>query len=210
MSIRDLFVQPYGNRTPVTDFDWCGPNDWNDHTDIVKHMELAIEDGSYTQDLPSLMKMERQLIFTYGTLREGFKRNRMLAGQEFVGYASTGNHYNMYVTNNYKDPFPVVMLEGRADHMGAIFGEVYSVVPSCLRTLDYVESNGTVYKRYLTPVYIGNKDGTTHRTNAWMYKGLRSFWSSRMANLHQIKPNAKDKSRYYMFTERHVKAMAVK
>lgn len=203
-TIRDLFRHTPATCNPVTDFCWMGINDIQDSEEVARFMSDAIDQGIYTTDLPSLMKQKRQLIFVYGTLREGFSRNRVLSGQQFVGYGSTDNRYNMFITTNTKAPFPVVMLEGRANKMGSIFGEVYSVQPSCLQALDYLESNGTMYKRYLTPIHIGNKDGSTKQLYAWMYKGLRKFWTTREKTLRQAtacipKNNNPNGHRYYMF-----------
>lgn len=204
MTVRDLFRHTPGSATPVTDFCWAGYSDSQDSDDLNKFMQIATEEALYTPDLPVLMKQERQFIFAYGTLREGFLRHHVLKHQEFIGYGATDTRYNMFVTTNSKAPFPIVMLEGRPNKVGSIFGEVYSVVPSCMVALDYLESNGSMYKRYLTPIYIGNKDGTTTRVYAWMYKGLRRFWETRQKTLRQTEPcvpkhNNPDSQRYYMF-----------
>ena len=199
--LNGTFRHSMMTSTPVSDFSWMG-GEYRMHEEVKSFMEDISNDGFYTPDLQSLMKQERHLIFVYGTLKEGFLRNRMLKGQEFVGYASTDNRYNMFVTTGTKAPFPVVMLEGDKEKAGAIFGEVYSVVPSCIRALDYFESNGSLYKRYLTPVIIGNKDGTTKKVYAWMYKGLTHFWTTRMSILKQLTPHTNKKRpnvRYYMF-----------
>ena len=208
MTVRDLFRNTPGTKHPVTDFCWMGENDFQDCEDITKFMALASEQGMYTRDLPNLMKQERQLIFTYGTLREGFARHQCLKSQQFVGYGSTDNRYNMFITANHKAPYPVVMLEGRADKVGSVFGEVYSVVPSCLQALDYLESNGTMYKRFMTAIHIGNADGTIKTCYAWMYKGMRSFWGTRQSSLAQVEPcipkdGGKDR-RYYMFKQNDI------
>lgn len=203
MTIRNLFRHTPASPNPVTDFCWMGENDYADCEDLTKFMAYATEQGAYTQDLPDLMKQERQLIFAYGTLREGFLRHQTLKHQKFIGYGSTDNRYNMFITKNHKAPYPVVMLEGRADKVGSIFGEVYSVVPSCLQALDYLESNGSIYKRHLTAIHIGNKDGSIKTLYAWMYKGMRSFWGSRQSMLAQVEPcttkNSEKGRRYYMF-----------
>lgn len=206
MSLQDkgnVYLNRLFSKTPVTDFDWTGDTDWTDSQDLTSFMVEAIDEASYTPDLPNLMKLDSQLIFVYGTLRQGFYNHKLLRGQEFLGYASTANRFNMFRTADTESPFPVVMLEGRADKVGAIFGEVYAVAPSCLRELDYLESNGTMYKRHLTPVTIARKDGTTKQLHAWMYKGLRNFWSSRQNRLRQVNaciPNANTKVRYYIYT----------
>lgn len=203
MSLRDILSKSSG-MYPVSDFDWTGKEDFTLSEETTQFMKFVNEQGAYTNDLPSLMKRERQLVFIYGTLKEGFRNNRVLKGQEFVGYASTDNRYNMFITTGTKAPFPVAFLEGQKGRAGAIFGEVYSVVPSCLRALDYLESNGTMYKRFPTPVYIGSKDGSIKRVHAWMYKGLQSFWATRQTTLKQCKPcvpKHNPHSHYYMFKQ---------
>ena len=80
------------------------------------------------------------------------------------------------------------------------------VLPSTVRDLDYLESNGTVYKRRLTPIVIANNNRTFKHTHAWMYIGLRSYWDSRKGWLEQIpafKPKLNDKVRYYTFLPEH-------
>ena len=203
MSFSALFSKPSG-KYPASDFDWAGEDNWDMSCEVPEFMRGAQSSGAYTPDLPSLMQRERQLVFVYGTLKEGFRNNRALKGSHFVGYASTGNNYNMFVTTGTEAPFPVVFLEGQKGRAGAIFGEVYSVVPSCLRALDYLESNGTLYKRFPTPVWVANKDGSTQKLYAWMYKGLQSFWSTRQTSLRQCKPNvpkSNPTTHYYMFKQ---------
>ena len=200
---RDMFNKPSG-KFPVSDFDWAGPDHWAMTEETTAFMAGAASSGAYTPDLPSLMQRERQLVFVYGTLKEGFRNNRALKGSAFVGYASTNNNYNMFVTTGTEAPFPVVFLKGQKGRAGAIFGEVYSVVPSCLRALDYLESNGTLYKRFPTPVWIANQDSSYHKVYAWMYKGLQSYWATRQTSLRQCKPNvpkSNPTTHYYMFKQ---------
>lgn len=207
-NLDDLFGPPAGDKPKnhVTNFNWTDPYDWPDSCQVVEIVKQATDDAHYTPDLPSLMIQKNHLVFVYGTLKEGYRNNACLHNSKFVGYASTNNRFNMLRTTNSKAPFPVVFADGRPERAGAIFGEVYSCPPSTVRDLDYLESNGTVYKRRLTPIVIANNNRTFKHTHAWMYIGLRSYWDSRKGWLEQIpafKPKLNDKVRYYTFLPEH-------
>lgn len=206
-SLYDLFGPPKEDAiNPVTNFDWTGPDDWKQSCHATEMMKDALYDCQYTPDLPSLMVQNHHLVFVYGTLKEGFSNNGTLNGSRFVGYASTNNRFNMLRTAGRKTSFPVVFTDGRPERAGAIFGEVYACTAPTIRDLDYLESNGTVYKRRLTPIVIASNDRTFRHTHAWMYIGLRSYWDNRKAWLEQIpafKPKLNEKVRYYSFLPEH-------
>lgn len=187
--------------------DWADPEVQKTWFGMKELLSEVWENASYTQDLPVLMQRTSHYVFIYGTLKRGFRNHRVIEQEEYVGPASTGNNYSMVVTSGTQAPFPIVFPDGRGDKMGAIYGEVYKVRPRTIRELDYLESNGTMYKRAITPVYVAFKDGTVKKVYAFMYKGKRDFWKTRERSLKFVEPFVSHKSfdkegggRYYMFT----------
>ena len=74
----------------------------------------------------------RTLIFVYGTLKRGFCRAQFLAGQTFLGEASTPPKYRMYNCGTY--PGLKLVADGLS-----IRGELWSVDEACLVRLDREE-----------------------------------------------------------------------
>ena len=76
-----------------------------------------------------------RLIFVYGTLKRGHQRNHVLAGQTFIGPATTVADYRMYDLGDY--PGVIEVEPGFGDQ---IHGEIYRGDPTCLRQLDQIEA----------------------------------------------------------------------
>lgn len=74
------------------------------------------------------------LVFVYGTLMRGECRHGALAGQQFVGLATTRPHYRLYHCGTY--PALVKVAPGSGNR---IEGEVYRVSAECLARLDEIE-----------------------------------------------------------------------
>jgi gamma-glutamylaminecyclotransferase len=93
-------------------------------------------------------------LFVYGTLKRGQSRNRYLAGQQFVGAASTRATYRLFNVGEY--PALVRHQDGRS-----IEGELWQVDEACLRALDRVEGcDEGLYAREvveLLPPYNGHR-----------------------------------------------------
>ena len=71
----------------------------------------------------------RTILFLYGTLKRGEKSHRLMAGQRFVGEATTEPRYRLYDLV----PYPGLM----ADVGGvAVAGELWEVDATCLAELD--------------------------------------------------------------------------
>ena len=75
---------------------------------------------------------QRHLIFVYGTLKRGFCRSHLLAGQALLTEARTLPKYRMYDCGTYPG------LKPATDGL-AILGEVWSVDEACLARLDQEE-----------------------------------------------------------------------
>jgi gamma-glutamylcyclotransferase (GGCT)/AIG2-like uncharacterized protein YtfP len=71
-------------------------------------------------------------LFVYGTLMRGDCRHGALAGQQFLGEATTVPRYRMYDVGTY----PALV---ESPHGLAIEGELWSIDDACLARLDEVE-----------------------------------------------------------------------
>lgn len=84
--------------------------------------------------------MHKQLVFVYGTLKQGFSRNSALQNQRFLGIASSKPDYGMYNFGN----FPALVDKTLAEQSNVaanstIYGELYEIDNQCLSTLDKIE-----------------------------------------------------------------------
>jgi|SRR5262245_101893 len=77
--------------------------------------------------------MARTVLFIYGTLKAGQKNHAMLAGQEFIGPASTLPIYRLYGL----DWHPGLVLDKQ--HGTAVRGELWAVDDRTLAKLDEYE-----------------------------------------------------------------------
>jgi gamma-glutamylaminecyclotransferase len=83
-----------------------------------------------------------KLLFVYGTLKRGCSNHSFLAGQNFVGSASTAPGFALYGLDGYPG-----MVAGAADAPG-VSGEVWSVDDACLARLDELEGTAEgIYRR---------------------------------------------------------------
>jgi gamma-glutamylaminecyclotransferase len=113
------------------------------------------------------MAAPRSLIFVYGTLKRGGSNHAFIAGQEFVGEATTSPGFVLYELEGY----PGMV----ADESAAISvrGELWSVDDFCLRELDALEGlDEGLYRRVpirlapphgLADTYIYARDITGRR-----------------------------------------------
>ena len=99
--------------------------------------------------------MEKTRVFVYGTLMRGERAHDFLNDAVFEGeYLLRG--FAIYDLGRYPGIAP---LEG-----GAVYGEVYSVVPDMLRQMDEYEEEGSLYHR--RTVTVENEGG---RLSAFVY-----------------------------------------
>lgn len=81
-------------------------------------------------------------LFVYGTLKRGCKNHRHIAGQCYVGLASTAPGYRLYDLGDYPG---MVSDEAKS---GAVQGEVWAVDDTALARLDDFEGVGEgIYRR---------------------------------------------------------------
>jgi len=86
-------------------------------------------------------------VFVYGTLKRGLSNHSFLAGQAFLGEASTCPGYALYDAGGY--PGMVADAGARA----GISGEVWSVDAACLGRLDALEGTAEgLYRREAVPL----------------------------------------------------------
>lgn len=87
------------------------------------------------------MKIEKTILFVYGTLKRGEKNSRLLADQEFVGEATTAPRYRVFDLG----PWPGLV---RDDANGlAVRGELFAVSECCLTELDEFEEDAGAFVR---------------------------------------------------------------
>jgi gamma-glutamylaminecyclotransferase len=99
----------------------------------------------------------RTILFLYGTLKRGEKSHRLLAGQRFVGEATTEPRYRLYDLG----PYPGLV----ADVAGvAVAGELWDVDAAGLAELDRFEGVPDLFVRELVAVR-----GTAGPVEAYLY-----------------------------------------
>lgn len=135
-----------------------------------------------TPDMNDLILEGNQLVFVYGTLKQGFHNHGVIDRHaDYLGKGRTlHDGYQMYDTGG----FPVVMASGsaRGDY---VYGEVYSVEPQNMIGLDRLEANGAMYERLKVKFKLldQNEDNNGFTTNlireAWMYVGMDQYWEHR-------------------------------
>lgn len=113
------------------------------------------------------MRAPSQLVFVYGTLRRGGSNHFRMAGGVFVSSGTiTGRMYRI-------DWYPGLVLDGGGEE---IHGEVYSVDPELLSSLDVFEGlsageiEGSEYRRVETTVVC--QDSQTLSVWVWEWLGI--------------------------------------
>jgi gamma-glutamylaminecyclotransferase len=102
---------------------------------------------------------EKNLVFVYGTLKQGFSNNRYLSGSKCLGAGRTREKYGMYSSGI---PF-VVMTEPISE----IYGELYQVDDFTLETLDDLEGHPDWYRREQVEICLD--DGNHSIVKGWVY-----------------------------------------
>lgn len=102
------------------------------------------------------MSSDKDLIFVYGTLKQGWGNHYILKDQEYKGHAITLPDFQMY----YLGGFPGVV-EGEE----RITGEVYAVDQKALASCDCLEGHPSFYKREQISVILDDDE----IVEAWIY-----------------------------------------
>lgn len=198
-------ILPPARKKPLTDLDFISADGWDIFDRVREGLGNFEEDGFYTPDMPQLLQQDFHNVFVYGSLREGFSNHRFMSNSRFVGYGVTTASKWVLTTVKGACPYPVALLTPRKDRQGRIFGEVYKVRPSTMRRLDCLESNGSIYKRWLTNITVATDDkGGSKSISCWMYRGILNYWSTRTDRLRickRYKPNNREADPYYVFSE---------
>jgi gamma-glutamylcyclotransferase (GGCT)/AIG2-like uncharacterized protein YtfP len=98
-------------------------------------------------------------LFVYGTLRKGERRNSILKGSQFIGYAKAKG-FLLYKIEDFPG-----MVEGD----GEVVGEVYEIPESLLKELDWIERVPDLFRRELIEVML--EDGQVVSAYAYIYNG---------------------------------------
>jgi gamma-glutamylaminecyclotransferase len=94
-------------------------------------------------------------VFVYGSLKRGFVNHRVLARARFLGAGVTAPCFAMVDLGPYPGVVPGNFV---------VTGEVYSVAPTTLASLDRLEANGRVYQRRIVPITLSRGP-----VEAWIY-----------------------------------------
>ena len=105
--------------------------------------------------------MKEQLVFVYGTLKEGHPNNVLMHDSKLIGRAITIDKYAMY---QYGIPFV-----SKSSETSNISGEVYSVDKTSLYDLDILERHPEWYVREEVPVKVIDREGEIKTVEAWLY-----------------------------------------
>ncbi len=108
-------------------------------------------------------------LFVYGTLMRGGVRQRLLAGQRFLGEARTPPLYALFDLGEYPG-----MVRRDADGR-AVAGELYEVAAGLIPRLDSEEGAPTLFR--LEPVSVDGRDATVF---AYLYQ--RSVEGARLCS----------------------------
>lgn len=119
----------------------------------------------------------KHLVFTYGSLKQGYHNSHYLKGAEFVSAATTVDRYLMFA--GYGFPYVADSQKCRlyghptataraalTDYVGKIEGELYLVDDTILTRLDNLEGHPRHYRR--TPVEVFSK-ASAAQVEAMMY-----------------------------------------
>jgi gamma-glutamylcyclotransferase (GGCT)/AIG2-like uncharacterized protein YtfP len=173
----------------------------------------------YTRDNPEIMLQKEHFLFTYGTLKSGFRRHRAINSCPLIGVGYTiSPFWKMFNVNKLgmdkqnklvlKDRYPVTLINGsEKKDSGKIYGELYKVTNQDIRNLDYIESNKVIYRRVLINVKVKCLHDQQERTlKAWMYIGEPTWWSKHSNLLEEIpllQSNQDKNFKYYSYMKKY-------
>lgn len=134
----------------------------------------------YTPDYFLLKKEIMIPVFVYGSLKKGLSNHFILQGCPYLGEGETYSEHWMkeYPGGKFPMVFKGDYKNGEKKKWQApIRGEIYMVYPSVMLELDFLEGNGSLYKRERTPIYayqqkFRSEDGErmlTPTLSCWMY-----------------------------------------
>jgi gamma-glutamylaminecyclotransferase len=184
-------------KLPVTDLDPTDEDFCNECDALAGQLSSILEEGNYSDDIPKLNRQKYHYIFVYGTLKKGFRNHRLILNAPLVGCGFTSAR-NFILYNERNAKFPVALFTNNG---ASLYGEVYRVEVEDIRTLDNLESNGIIYKRYPLDIQTYQSVGSMQKIKAWTYVGKRDWWDSRLSRLDLIPVSTDDKFKYYYYKE---------
>lgn len=104
------------------------------------------------------------LMFTYGTLMNGYCNNFLMSNANFIGDAVTVDEYALYT-----DQYPFVRQD---EAVSTIKGQVFEVHDKyTMLNLDRLEDHPVVYTRRLCKVHLIDESMNQQLLAAWLYFG---------------------------------------
>lgn len=85
---------------------------------------------------------EKIYLFSYGSMKRGFKNHYRLESDKFIGVATTIKKYNMYPANSFNYPYAI-----EKEKRVQLKGELYELTSTSLNTLDIFEGSPDYYYR---------------------------------------------------------------
>lgn len=115
------------------------------------------------------------LMFTYGTLKQGYGNHRLIDGAEFIGRALTADKDYVMRANSY----PIVWQAPLAKYPGRVSGEIYRVSEKQIAACDRLEGHPTMYRREQRQflLEIGGGHDPAETVEAWVYIYQNPFQS---------------------------------
>jgi gamma-glutamylaminecyclotransferase len=163
---------------------------------MAGQLSSIFENGQYSDDIPKLNRSKFHYLFTYGTLKKGYRNHGLIADQPLIGCGyTTARNFIMY--NERAAAFPIAMFTSDHTTGHRIYGEVYRVEVEDIRTLDQLESNDVLYKRYKLEIQSYQANGHMQKVKAWTYVGRRAWWNTRLPRLDVISPTTEGELKYY-------------
>jgi len=138
---------------------------------MTEHFSLVGNDKSH------------ELVFVYGSLKNGFGNNVVLQRTNSVLIGSAVTEESIYSMISFGSFPGVYRANDQCETPYRIQGELYAVNKKGMRNLDTLESNGSFYQREVTKIRIDDK--TT--VDAWMYlllvedRDLQQYCSQRIS-----------------------------
>lgn len=189
---------------PLTDFDFRADDAFEDSADLKEGFRQLYDTALYTDDMPALNRKTFHYVFVYGTLRKSYRNHATLANSELVGCGfSTLDRY--FMANNRKFNYPVAFFDNQPETRGRLYGEVYKVYPTTLMSMDYLESNGLMFKRHLLSFDVADSSNVKQQVKAWAYIGCRDFWNDRIEHLTALRRSTPRNGQppYFIYTKEY-------
>lgn len=117
---------------------------------------------------PTSRGYKAMLLFTYGTLRRGYRNHHYLENARFVAQAKSNTRFSLHIkkTTEYPEGYPFAQPSQENDAVN-LKGEIYEIDEDILKAIDILEDYPHEYTRIELPFECD--DGTLR--NALIYIG---------------------------------------